>query len=366
MAKYDVAAYVWPAYTGDEKRARIFWEEGIGEWQTVKNSAPKDNGYFWNRKPLWGYLNEADPKVMEMHIKEATEHGVNVFIYDWYWYDRAPFLENCLNDGFLGARNCGDMRFYLMWANHDVNLTWDKRNAGAVDATIWKGAVDFAEFKKIGKRWIENYFTKENYYKLDNKPVVSIYDLNNFISGLGGTDGARMAMEWLREEAARAGLGGVHFQFVRWNGNSTNESGVDGGAKKTEAGLVEMLGFDSLTHYQFAHFTKMARDYREILEDAKAEWRRAADEYEIPYFPHVSVGWDNNPRFKHYKTNVTQNNTPENFEVALREAKAFADAAGVSLITVNSWNEWTETSYLMPDDLYGYGYLNAVKRVFKE
>ncbi len=31
----------------------------------------------------------------------------------------------------------------------------------------------------------------------------------------------------------------------------------------------------------------------------------------------------------------------------------------VSQSKQNSWNEWTETSYLQPDDLYGYGYLNA-------
>ena len=36
------------------------------------------------------------------------------------------------------------------------------------------------------------------------------------------------------------------------------------------------------------------------------------------------------------------------------------------LITVNSWNEWTEGSYLQPDDIYGYGYLDAVKDVFGE
>lgn len=29
---YDVAAYVWPAYTGDDLRARMFWPEGFGEW----------------------------------------------------------------------------------------------------------------------------------------------------------------------------------------------------------------------------------------------------------------------------------------------------------------------------------------------
>ena len=103
--QYDVAAYIWPAYTGDEPRTRMFWQEGIGEWQSVKNSKPKANGYYWDRKPLWGYENEADPIVMEKQIEEATKHGVNVFIYDWYWFDDRPFLENCLNDGFLKAKN---------------------------------------------------------------------------------------------------------------------------------------------------------------------------------------------------------------------------------------------------------------------
>jgi hypothetical protein len=36
------------------------------------------------------------------------------------------------------------------------------------------------------------------------------------------------------------------------------------------------------------------------------------------------------------------------------------------LITINSWNKWTETSYLMPCTMYGYGYLEAIKRVFMD
>ncbi len=91
-----------------------------------------------------------------------------------------------------------------------------------------------------------------------------------------------------------------------------------------------------------------------------------ADTYDVPYFPHVSIGWDNNPRFKEFSWGVTKNHTPENFEVALRAAKDFADKTDVSLITVNSWNEWTESSYLLPDNLYGYGYLEAIKKVFKD
>ena len=129
MKQYDIAAYVWPAYTGDEPRTRIFWPEGIGEWQSVKSAEKRYPDHTWPRKPLWGYVNEADPRVMETEINAAADHGVNVFIYDWYWYDGRPFLENCLNDGFLKARNSGRMKFYLMWANHDAGMLWDKRNS---------------------------------------------------------------------------------------------------------------------------------------------------------------------------------------------------------------------------------------------
>ena len=52
--------------------------------------------------------------------------------------------------------------------------------------------------------------------------------------------------------------------------------------------------------------------------------------------------------------------------VALEKAYADAHPKQAPLVTVNSWNEWTETSYLQPDNLYGYGYLEAIKKVFLE
>jgi len=363
---YDVAAYIWPAYTGDEPRTRMFWPEGIGEWQSVKSAGKKHPDHTWPRKPLWGYVNEADPYVMEMQIEAAVDHGVNVFIYDWYWYDRRPFLENCLNDGFLKAKNNGKMKFYLMWANHNAMLLWDKRNSADGNTVVWEGSMPPEEFRKLARRNIEKYFKLPNYYCIDGKPVFMIYDVPNFVKGLGGIEAARENIEWFREEAVKAGLPGIHLQFAMWNENSTNVSGVDGEKNIGAKEFCDVLGFDSMTHYQYVHFTNVDRAYPEIMEDVQKEWKKLDTEFGFPYFPHVSVGWDNNPRFLDYVPNEMKETTPENIEKAFRLAKEYADnhPEQPPLITVNSWNEWTETSYLEPDDVNGYGYLEAIRRVF--
>lgn len=362
----DIAAFVWPSYTGDEPRSRMFWREGIGEWQTVKNSQPKSSEYFWNRKPLWGYVNEADPYVMQMQIDAAADHGVNVFIYDWYWYDQRPFLENCLNDGFLKAGNRDRMSFYLMWANHDANNLWNiELSDSEMSTVVWKGSQDRRQFEIIVHRIIDRYFSQPNYYKIDGKPVFMIYELQNLINGLGGIEECRKALDYFRQETINAGFSGLHLQATAWRKNGTNLSGVDsaGGVSKQD---FESLKFDSITHYQFAHFSDMNRDYNDILDDVLVEWNNIDRNYSIPYFPHISVGWDNNPRFKKFIPYVCKNNTPENFEKGLRLAKEYLEKhpSQHRVITINSWNEWTETSYLEPDSMYGYGYLQAVKRVF--
>ncbi|MDO4846663.1 MAG: glycoside hydrolase family 99-like domain-containing protein [Clostridiaceae bacterium] len=60
------------------------------------------------------------------------------------------------------------------------------------------------------------------------------------------------------------------------------------------------------------------------------------------------------------------NTTPENFRKGLEAAKEYSDSFNsIPLITINSWNKWTEMSYLEPDDVYGYGNLEAVRDVFK-
>lgn len=372
MSAYDVAAYVWPAYTGQEPRMRLFWPGGRGEWESVERAAclhkSKADGtdYCWGRRPLWGCVDEADPRVMEQQIAAAADHGVNVFAYDWYYYDRRPIMESCLDKGFLGAVNRSRMRFYLMWANHDATHLWHyPTSATQLDTVVWTGRVGSEDFAQLGRRLIRKYFRLPEYYCIDGKPLFAIYDLDNFVRGLGSIEAAAEALRGLRAEARAAALPGLHIQVILW-GEAQNISGVDGEKSLNLDEAVRLLCADSLTHYQYVHFTDIDRPYAEILPDVVAAWERCAARFDVPYFPHVSLGWDNNPRFACFRPGILRDNDKAAIKVALQAARAYLDARRLParLLTINSWNEWTESSYLQPDNLNGYDYLEAVREVF--
>ncbi|MGZ3413681.1 MAG: glycoside hydrolase family 99-like domain-containing protein, partial [Isosphaeraceae bacterium] len=82
----------------------------------------------------------------------------------------------------------------------------------------------------------------------------------------------------------------------------------------------------------------------------------------------VSMGWDSSPRanqadkfgnfgypFTNTNTNTISGNTPERFREALESAhkRLLARKSGPRVLTVNSWNEWTEGSYIEPDTVHG-------------
>ena len=200
-----------------------------------------------------------------------------------------------------------------------------------------------------------------------------IFDPDNFIRSFGGTEQCRKAIEEFREKTVKAGFKGLHLQFVYWGDRVYNWLSDDDECKgKTAYEIYDYLGIDSVTNYNWGGSVHFDGDYKEITENFVKKYADASKKLNIPYYPHVSVGWDNNVRFHGFIPGVVENNTPENFKAACEKVKEIADRSlsdGIMkapLITVNSWNEWTETSYLQPDDLYGYGYLEAIKEVFTE
>ena len=357
-AEYDIAALVYPGYHPDPRWKELgLFPEGQGEWFNVKDAKPKWPGHDQPRVPVWGYENEADPKVMEKKIEAASSHGVNVFIFDWYWYGERPFLEGALADGFLGAKNNGKMKFFLMWANHDWSDYVDKRVTSRRTKTIWRGGVDGEAFRRMTRRAIEKFLSRPNYYRICGKPVFMIYEVGSFVKGMGGMEKAAAALRQFDADCAKAGLGGVHIMACSW------------GQCKPEH--IAALGIESATMYTYAHHVRPKGDYAQWAEKglAKLDSEKARLKGLKAYFAHASVGWDNNPRTPDTeKDSVVTGSTPEKFEKVLRRAKDWCDRntppGYPKLISINAWNEWIEGSYLEPDEKNGMGYLEAIRRVF--
>jgi hypothetical protein len=63
---------------------------------------------------------------------------------------------------------------------------------------------------------------------------------------------------------------------------------------------------------------------------------------------------------------------PADFETLLRKGKEFIetniskDELGSKMIILDNWNEWSEGHYIAPYREYGFGYLDAVRRVFSD
>ncbi len=372
--KIIVAAYYFPNYhTGDprnEKQKGKDWSE----WELVKAAQPRFPGHRQPNVPAWGYTDEKDPQIMEMKIDAAVKHGIDCFIFDWYMYEDGPFLNQCIDDGFLKAPNNQEIKFAFMWANHDW-IDIHPYTRGVQQKLLYPGKVSPERFEEIGDLLIRNYFTRPNYLKIDGKPYFSVYDIGKFVESFGSADSTKAAMIRLNQKAVKAGLKGIHWNMVAWGNPILPGEKVPANT----AEIIRQLGFDSATSYVWIHHTQLPKtqtDYNWVRDRYFEHWEKAKKEYGVPYFPNVTMGWDSSPRCDlnsewanvgYPFMNTIWNNTPANFKIALQKTKdkLLSDPNGPRMLNINCWNEWTEGSYLEPDSVNGMKYLEAVKEVFR-
>jgi hypothetical protein len=191
------AAYYFPNWHRQPGQAG----EAFGEWPNVARATPRFGGHLQPKHPVWGIEDEADPNVMAKKIATATDHGLSAFIFCWYYHEQGPYLDRALNEGYLEAPNKGRLPFALMWANHDVSR--DR-----------KGAVNRAVFDRMTDLLVTRYFKDPAYWRVYGRCYFSIYQPMTFISGLGGPEPARAALDALRAATRAAGLGELHLNLI--------------------------------------------------------------------------------------------------------------------------------------------------------
>jgi hypothetical protein len=376
MPRPTILAYYFPDWHSDPRNTAWFGD-GWDEWKLLDGARPRYAGHRQPRVPLAGHVDESDPAVAAAEIELAASHGVDGFLVDYYWYDDGPYLSRALDDGLLRAPNREDVSFALMWANHELVDIFPYTDPDAADARRLKdGAIDRPAFEQMVEHIIAAYFRQPHYLTIDGKPWFSVYEIGNFIAGMGGVDEARDALDWFRRRVVEAGFPGLHLDAVVWGfGVLPTAITVD-----DPAALLTRLGFDNATSYVWIHHADLGAfsfpegDAAQLQDAAFADYEHLARALPVPFHPNVTVGWDSTPRISHdvpfvpgrYPFLPVFDQTPAEFERALRRAASFVDEhpSEHPIITINAWNEWTEGSALLPDVTHRLGFLEALKNVF--
>jgi hypothetical protein len=345
----EVVAYNFPGWHPSPFMEARFGK-GWTEYETLKNSRPLFPGHLFPKYPLWGYFDESDPEWAAKEIEAAADHGLDAWMIDWYWHDGTMFYQEQLEQGFLKAPNRSRLKFAIMWANHDWKNVYPARRPEEA-AVLLPQTHSVADFRKVTRYCLDRYFHQPNYWRIDGALVFAIFDLGKIIDFLG-EDGLKRSLDEMRKTVQAEGLGEVHVQ---------SSNGLGG----REARLKE-LGVDSATEYHPFSWTYtqpggFTNTYGEGAAVCVAAWKRQRAICDVPFFPDCPVGFDDSPRFG-MGAHPAVNRSPDQFERLVRGARHLVADDRRKIVYISAWNEWTEDHVLLPDTIWGYSYLEALKR----
>ncbi|MBR5627269.1 MAG: glycoside hydrolase family 99-like domain-containing protein [Thermoguttaceae bacterium] len=294
------------------------------------------------RTPALGFYAQENPEVADWETKWAVEHGVDFFIYCWYRDGQGcPVKQNhgsAIHEALFNSRFQNDIKFTIMWENQV------KGKAGVSDEA------DLME--TLFPWWMENYFKRDNYLKVDNKPVLFIYRPEFLINDLGSDENVRQAMDKMREACKKEGFDGMYI-LGEYRGTDPNH-----------LQMMKNLGLD----YTFAYCWPVSNS-PSPAEAIKAQKQKILETDSIGIIPQVLTvsqawsGWKDEGSI--WKL------PPDEFETLLRWAKAYiekmpSEQLGNRMLILDNWNEWGEGHYLLPYTEYGFGYLDAIRNVFSD
>lgn len=295
-------------------------------------------------EPLLGYYDEARPEVADWHIYWAVTHGIQYFVFDWYWNQGMDFLNDALEKGFLKSRFKNQMKFCIDWCaeGHCAQFKMEDLSAPAM-----------LDFTKI---LCERYFVHSNYLTVDGKPVVFFHTPTKLITEHGGWEGCREVLDKMRGLARSHGHQGIYFVAVQ-NGTPFLLDFQKG-------------GFDATAPYAYG-FRDVAKtkDERGLMLSYEAAIPRHVESFSraqreahargLDYIPSAWAGWDDYARSR-YTSVRTPGNTPAAFRQMLEVLPQYVEPTH-KLALIEAWNEWGEGGAIEPGIQYRFAHLSAVR-----
>ena len=297
-------------------------------------------------EPALGKYSSRDPRVAEQHIRWATEHGIDFFVLSWWPQD--PEIERRAQEGFLKARNLGDVKFCMLYESQGLAF-----HPGL--GTVNFGGATVEEFLRHFDTIADRYFSNPSYLRIDGRPVVMLYITRTY-TGLYAE-----AVHQLRRRMRKRGfdlfvVGDEIFWKVK-RGDTLE-------ADQHEPVSSRVQLFDAITSYNlYEGEFQQHRGYRgltRLLADSARlyeRYREAAGSRTV-LFPQVLPGYNDRvmrlAAIDHFPIpRRVRPDAPDGSTLATyieRLAHPFLDPRN-PVVLVTSFNEWNEGSQIEPTSL---------------
>lgn len=299
------------------KLGAIRWDAWVGNLNSVgleveKCLTPKK---YHNRLPFYASIDENSvqircdsKKIIIQEINYASKYGIDYFAFCWY-----PF-----NSGLDTARN--------------LFLEVDQLS---VD---WCLIIGTNPFNKSDALWLIDQFSKEHYLKINNRPVIYIFDVNEKLLSI---------VNYIKKNCKNYN---PYFVGMVWN--------------KNQAELMSNLfKLDAITQYCTPGNNNSS--YKEISNLEISKWNEYRTINNV--VPWITTGWDKRPRYdshvswencKNFNIQYIQEPTLTELKKILANAYRFQNNTG--LILLYAWNEFDEGGFIEPT-LTNNGLINITK-----
>ena len=297
------------------------------------------HGGFWNRThnqfyisdktPYLGHYDDLNVDAIDWQVKYLSEHSVDFIAPFLYTNLDAPaYSDKTFTSTFLNySEHQSDVKFCITLGEIFQTMTRDKM------------------INNLLPFMIENYFKHPSYVKVDNKPVLLAYSWHTMIQDMTA-EGLRETLEEMREILKTEGFDGLIVL-------PESRPNLDGSLQRDHTPFATS-GADRLFSYCNVY----------TAEGSKA-FCKNCEETGIKAVRNMGCGWDNRywcPTGGHFIIN----HTPAGFEEAISWMSEPANTGDTldDMVILDNWSEFGEGHSILPTNLYGFGYLNAIRKVF--
>lgn len=330
-----------------------WWGDGFTEWTNVKSGKPLFKGHYQPMKPKDDYYYDlSNVNDLKYQAEIAKKYNVYGFIFYHYWFGNGKMLfekpvEMLLNNPDI------DINYCFSWANQTWITTWHGRDPETLLEQLYPGEQDW---KQHFDYW-EKFFKDERYIKVDNKPMLYIYNP----SEIPNYDKMIEYFDMRCKEAGFAGIYTVEYIYPRNPKLFSKKSDAVYEFEPRYSLFFDISKFNLLKRFiikklKMTDYQSFDKIWSYILNR-----KRTYDSKTI--ISGAFSGWDNSAR-KGKESMIVKGKTVPKFKKYFEKFYT-SDRENISeeFCVINAWNEWSEGAYLEPDDKDGFGYLEAIKEV---